>query len=176
MAAMTDRWFGIGAAIVCAACAPTLDWRETRPPGSAVEALFPCKPASHARRLELAGASVEMTLYACEAGGATYALAFTDLKDPTRVTVALKALAHAAQANVGASAPRMTAPAQVPGMTPNAQALRAQIDGRAPDGRPVTQHVAWFAYGTQAMQATVLAERPDGAAVATFFDALRIRP
>ena len=38
------------------ACSPTLDWREARPEGSGVAALFPCRPDQHERTVRIAGA------------------------------------------------------------------------------------------------------------------------
>ena len=77
---------------VLAACTPTLDWREVRPGAAEAVALFPCKPASHARELALAGQQVKLTLHACQAGDATWGLAWADVGDPGRVADALQAL------------------------------------------------------------------------------------
>lgn len=156
------------------ACSPTLDWREVRPDGSAARLMFPCKPASHARQVTLAGAAVEMSMFACTAGQATYALAFADMTDPARVTPALAELSRAASANLRAEGPPSAVPLRVPGMTPNDQATRLQIAGRLPDGRRVQEHAAFFVYGTRVYQATLMAERPDAEALDTFFGALRV--
>ena len=156
------------------ACTPSLDWREVRPEGSGARLMFPCKPASHARQVALAGAAVEMSMFACSAGAATYALAFADMADPARVTPALAELARAASANLQSSTSGLSAPLRVPGMTPNDQAARWQIAGRLPDGRAVQEHAAFFAYGTRVYQATVLGERLDAEALDTFFGALRV--
>jgi hypothetical protein len=84
------------------ACAPSLDWREVRPDDSGVLALFPCKPASHARALPLAGSTVRFVLYACAAGGATWGLGFAELGDPARVAAALTELREQAARNIAA--------------------------------------------------------------------------
>jgi hypothetical protein len=163
-------------AALAAACTPALDWREVRPAGSAALALFPCKPASHARAVPLAGRRVELALYACSAGGATYALAFADLADPALVGAALTELKDSAWANVRAPQSSATQPVQVPGMTPNPAALRWQVAGQLPDGRPVQETGAVFAHATRVYQATVVAPRLDGEATQTFMDALRLAP
>jgi hypothetical protein len=176
---MRNRGIGIPALWLAAACGgactPTLDWRDVQPAGSRLQLLMPCKPASHARRIVLAGASVEMTLFACEAGGDTYAVGFADLRDPGRVTVALEELARAAQANLRATTASRAVPARIEGMTPNAGATRLSLQGQLPDGRAVTEAVVVFAYGTSVMQATVVGARPDAAAVETFIESLRVR-
>jgi len=168
------RWpFGL-AALLLSACAPELDWRELRPAGTSVQVLMPCKPTSHARRVALAGAEVEMALYACRAGDATWALAHADLVDPGRVGAALDELARAAQRNL-ASADASAQPAAVPGMTPNPGARRWRVEGRLPDGRAVVETVVLFAHGTRVVQASVIAERADAAALATFVESLRVK-
>lgn len=156
-----------------AACAPELDWREVRPAGTSVQLLMPCKPASHARRVTLAGAEVEMTLHACRAADATWAVAHADVADPARVSAALDELALAAQRNVGAATASVQ-PAAVRGMTPNPGARVLRIEGRLADGRAVVETVVLFAHGTRAVQASVLAERADAAALATFVESLRV--
>lgn len=162
------------AAVVTLACTPTLDWREVRPAGSSAQLMFPCKPASHARRVALAGAEVEMSMFACTAGKVTYALAFADVADPARVTPALGELVRAASANVQASAPPRPAPGRARGTTPNGQAGHWQIVGRLPDGRSVHEQVEFFAFGTRVYQATVVGDRLDDEAAETFFSALRV--
>jgi hypothetical protein len=155
-------------------CAPTLNWREVRPEGSSAQLMFPCKPASHARQVRLAGPAVEMSMYACSVGAATYAVAFADLVDPARVTPALTELALAARNNLQSGAAAESAPLRVPGMTPNDQAMRWHITGRLGDGRTMQEHAAFFAYGTRVYQATVIGERLDEGALETFFGALRV--
>ena len=162
------------AACSAIACTPTLDWRELRPDGSGAHLMFPCRPASHARQVTLAGARVEMSMYACSAGQATYALAFADMADPARVTPALEELAQAARTHLQPTAQASSAPVRVQGMTPNDQAARWQIAGRLPDGRTLQEQAAFFAYGTRVYQATVIGERLDTGALETFFGALRV--
>lgn len=136
--------------------------------------MFPCKPASHAREVTLTGVRVEMSMFACTAGDATYALASADMGDPARVTSALTELARAASANLQSTAPPSVKPAQVRGMTPNPEAAQWQIDGRLPDGRAVREQATFFAHGTRVFQATVMGARLDAEAIETFFGALRV--
>jgi hypothetical protein len=159
-----------------AACTPALDWRELRPKGSAATAMFPCKPASHARDVRLAGATVSMSMFACSAGDTTFALAFADMKDPSLVGQALDELAQAAHSHLQAAASSASQPLSVPGMTPNARAALWRLQGRLPDGRLVQERVALFAHGTQIYQATILGAVLDAQAQEVFFGALRMHP
>jgi hypothetical protein len=159
--------------VLLCACSPTLDWREVRPEGSGAVALFPCKPSTDARMVMLEGARVRMLLTACRAGDATWALAFADAAEPSKVTPALAALRAASVANLGAPA-QVIAPMQVNGMTPNPQAERVRIEGKLPDGEAVTLDTGFFAKGTWVFQATVMGAKPGSEAVATFFDSLKL--
>jgi hypothetical protein len=158
--------------LACAACSAAFDWREVRPEGSDLVALFPCKPASHARQLSLAGAAARTTLYACSTGGATWAVSFADVQDPARVAPALLALRQAAAGNV-AAAEAKPLELRVAGATPHREAGRWAFDGRYPDGRAVRMQSAVFSRGTVVYQATVLGERLDEAALDTFYTSLR---
>ena len=156
-------------------CAPELDWREVRPPGQTVPALFPCKPAVQERRVQLAGKQVSLTLQACTTGGQTWGLASADLGDPALVGPALTELGAAAALNIGAAAPAATA-LQVPGATPNPASQRAMLSGALPDGKRVQMQLAVFAHGTRVYQATVLGEQVPVEAAQTFLGALRVAP
>jgi hypothetical protein len=161
------------AALLLAACSPALDWREVRPEASGVVALFPCKPASHARSVTLAGAPVRLTLVACNAAGATWAIAYTDVVDPARVGPALKELREAAASNLGAAS-EATMAWQLGGATPHPQSGRFEMNGHLPDGKPMREQLALFARGTTVVQATALGERLDADSLETFFTGLRL--
>ncbi len=155
------------------ACAPTFNWREVRPEGSAAALLFPCKPESRTRLAMLGGQAVTMTMVSCSAQGVTFALVHADLGDPTRVTPALIAMRTALATN--AEAREMNAePFVLAGMTPNVDAVRVRLAGRAPDGAPIEEEAAFFARGMRVYQAAVLGAQLDAQAVGVFFDNLQL--
>lgn len=166
---------GMLGAVLLAACSPSEDWRDVRPAGSGAQLLFPCKPASQTRDVPLAGHPVPMTLLACRAGANTFAFAHADVVDPARVTPALRALADAAAANLGAT-PERGEPWRVDGMTPNPEARRLRFQGRLPDGTAVREDVVTFARGTRVFQATVVGPAPAPESVAVFFDNVKFPP
>lgn len=168
------------AAAVCAAallgaCSPALDWREVRPEGSGASLLLPCRPASHARELPLAGARVKLTLHACEAAGTTWAVAWADVADPARVGAALQELRQSVASNLGGARLAALAP-EVPGRTPNPEGGVFELSGRLPDGQAVRGRVAVAALGTRVLQFTALGPKPDAAALDTFAQSLRLSP
>jgi hypothetical protein len=167
-------WAG-AAALLLAACAPALDWREVRPEGSRVVLLMPCKPTAQQRQLPLAGAAVRLSLHACRADGQTWGIAHADVEDPARVAAALAELRASTAANVAAEGVQRL-PLEVPGATPQPGSERVRFDGRLPDGRPVQAQVAVFAHGTHVFQVTALGERLPDEAADTFFGSIRLAP
>jgi hypothetical protein len=164
----------IGGALLQAACAPTLDWREVRLPSGAVAA-FPCKPSHDSRRVRLAGRDVEMTLHSCTAAGATWALSDADVLDPSKVASTLDAMSTAVVRNIRVEpSGAASAPFDAAGMTPNPRAAHLRATGKTPDGGTVTLETAVFAKGTRVFQATILAPRLDEHASQTFFTSLRL--
>lgn len=158
-----------------AACSPTLDWRDVRPPGSGVQLLFPCKPATETRSVALAGQLLKMTMVACQAGGATYALAFADTGDAARLANALIALREAQAGNLRAR-PQPPAPLRVAGARALPQAERVQLEGQFPDGTAVRQHAGYFAAGTRVYQVAVLGAVVETGAADAFFEGIRVTP
>ena len=159
-------------ALLGAACTPTLDWREVRPEGSGATLLMPCKPNSMKRSVRLAANTLSLALYACSAGGQTWAIASADVGDPARVTAALDELEAAARTNLSAG-PVQTLALTVPGATPNPSSRRVQFSGRLGDGTVVQEQLAVFAHGTRVFQATVLGPQLPAEGVETFFGSLR---
>lgn len=164
-------WACLGA-VALTACSPALDWRQVRPPDSQVQLLFPCKPMTQVRRVTLAGQELRLSLHACSAGGQTWALAHADLGDPSRLGPAQAELLVSAAANLGAQ-PTAGQALQVAGATPHAGSQRMRVAGQLPDGSPVTEEVAVFAYGTRVYQATALGTVLSAEAVQTFIGSLR---
>jgi hypothetical protein len=158
--------------IVLAACTPALNWRETRPEGSGVKMLFPCRPDRHERTIRVAGAELHMQMHFCSAAGAAFSLAFVDASDPTRVTPLLARLRAAAAANVGGTATVRTM--VVPGATPNEQSALIRVEGHLPDGRGVVEHAAFFVKGLRLYQATALGKSLTTDALETFFSSIEI--
>jgi hypothetical protein len=144
-----------------------------RPEGSGAVAWFPCRPASHARIVALAGEQVRLTLHACAADGATWALAHADLTDPAHVSQALDDLRSSAMANLAATTVRQLH-GRVGGETPNPRSGRFDFDGRLPSGDMVSERMAVFSKGTRVFQATVLGARQDAQALEAFFGGLRV--
>jgi len=160
--------------IGCAACAPTLDWREVRLAEDSASVLLPCKPTARTRTVKLGAVSAKMQLHACSAGGVTWAVAHADLVDPALVGPALAELRDAFARNLGASS-RSAMLWQVPGMTPSDQAQRLRLDGTLPRSEAVQAEAGFFAKGTRIFQTTAIGPHLDEASLGTYFAGIRLR-
>lgn len=163
------------ATAVLTGCAPEFDWREVRPADSGVSALFPCKPRTISRDLTLDGAPMRLTVAACEAGGATYALSYGSVADASRAGQALAALREAAVGNVHGIV-REESPLRVSGMTPSPQALRLRLAASAPEGEGREVVSAFFSRGARIYQAAVVARQLDEASVESYVGSLVLSP
>lgn len=160
-----------GLLLALMACAPSLNWREVRPPqGQGLVLMFPCKPEHHERRLTLPGLNggpVTMHLLSCEADGRTWALSYLDASTPERWLQAPHALSDALWANLSVGRPasgdarRDLGPAAVPGMTPHPAARIWQMTGQRPVSATTfeaAQVQTWlFTKGLSVFQASVWA-------------------
>ena len=162
-----------GVVLVLAACSPALDWRQLRPDGWGLAVALPCRPASQARSVALAGPPVELRLLACSAEDHTFAVASADMADPARVGPALQALGAAALANVQGRV-EAERPAAVPGMTPHPAARQWQVAGRLPDGQPVREQVLVFAHGLRVYQVTLVGPRADDTLARPLFESVAV--
>ncbi|MGZ5131415.1 MAG: hypothetical protein ACXWCV_08585 [Caldimonas sp.] len=169
-----DR-FSAALLLVLAACAPPLDWRDSRPEGSGVAMLFPCRPDRHERPVRIGKATLRMQMHSCEAAGATFSLAFVDAPQPDQVVPLLAELRSHAAANIAGvvAEPR---PFEPPGATPNEQSGLLRIEGHLPDGRRVVEHAAFFVKGLRLYQATAIGAALPAEAVETFFGAIKVAP
>ena len=162
--------FPLGLLLLLAACAPRLDWREARPAGAGVLALFPCKPELERRELPAppGAARLNMGLAACKAGGLSFSLAWAEMAEPAQVGPALAQMRDSLAQRLHARA-AAAEPLRVPGMTPHPQALQQALTGEAQQAR-----VAVFARGLQVYQAVMLGPRTDAEAWETFVTSLRL--
>jgi hypothetical protein len=156
-------------------CTPDYNWRDVKPDGAALAAMFPCRPEHHVRTVSLSEAIVApMHLLVCRSARVTFAVGYLDVAAPADVSAALIALRMAAVANIsGADGP--TSPFVVPGMTPSAYAVAISARGRLADGAPIQSRMGFFVRGTRIYQATVFGPELDPEAMQTFFGSLRVQ-
>jgi hypothetical protein len=104
------------AAVLLGACNPTYNWRDYASPDAPYRIMFPAKPASYTRTIDLDGMQVSMTMTAAEVDGATFAVGAAEAPDEARAQAALEAMQEALLRNIGATAAGKQAAAK-PGKT-----------------------------------------------------------
>ena len=163
-------------AVAGVACTPTFDWRTVRPEGTAIESLWPCRPAAERRAVRLAGADRPMALHACAAGGVRFALAVVAAGDPAQVAEVAAELRRATASNLGTTAVPVARPWAVRGATANAASGRVTLVGRAADGRPLVAELGLFVTGTTVLQAVAVGDTLPPDVVDTFVASFAVAP
>jgi hypothetical protein len=143
------------AATLLAGCNPTYNWRDHASPDGAWKALFPAKPATFARSVDLDGLRVEMTMTAGEVDGVTFAVGSASAPDGARAQAALPAMRRALLRNIGKDD-------DVTPATP-ATHYELQVDATgSSNGRPMRLQGRFVARGARVFQVIVLG-KPDAA-------------
>ncbi len=157
------------------ACSPTFNWRSVPLADLGGTALLPCKPERAEREVALTGQPVLLRMLACDAGGATFALAWAALPEGVAPDAALAHWRAATLAHIDASAPALLAEPQPPGGLP--ALVRLQAEGQRANGVPVTLQAVWTARRvgaqTYAVQAALYSAKAEPVLADTFFESLR---
>lgn len=88
---------------VISACSPKFDWRDYRSADAPYAVLFPGKPASQTRDIDLDGQPVSMTMTAVEVDGVTFAVGSAQLPDAAKAQAGAVAMKTALVKNIGAT-------------------------------------------------------------------------
>jgi hypothetical protein len=94
------------AAFALAACSPKYNWRDYASTDAPYRVMFPGKPASYTRGVDLNGMTVDMTMTATEVEGAMYAVGTAQAPDAAQAQAALAAMKIALVRNIGATSAR----------------------------------------------------------------------
>lgn len=162
------------AAVVLAlsACSPAFNWRTVRPESSGLQALMPCKPDEARRDTPLGGAVTPLNMLSCEAGGATFALAWADLGQPERVPAALVQWRAASLISLKAAPEAARSWTQlVPGAE---RAEGIDVQGVRHDSSATRAQVLYFARGARVFQAAIYGSAVGPEEVSTFFEGLQL--
>jgi hypothetical protein len=123
------------AALLLAACNPTYNWRDVSSEDAPFRVMFPDKPATHTRAIDLNGMKVNMTMTAAQVEGTTFAVGAAEAPDAARAEAALAAMKTALVNNIGATVTSEKARATASG---SARSAAIDIDARGKrDGVPM---------------------------------------
>jgi len=164
------RFLFLAAVMALAACSPELNWREVRADPTALTVLLPCKPDRGARVVPLAGRDTPLNMLGCDAGGATFAVAFADTADAGQAAAVLAQWRSATLANMRAGVPAQQ-PFTVAG---GVASVRVAASGQRPDGKPVQSQALYFSQGPRVYQAVIYADKLTADVADTFFGGLKL--
>ena len=153
-----SRWlrlFGAGAALMGAlwGCNPTYNWREVRPEGTSLKALFPCKPESASRTVNMGGRDVVLNMLSCDANQHTFALAAMRLPEGAQTADVALSLKKATLASM--KSPANTEKPWTPDVRLGVPFQAWQAQGLRHDGSVVQAHVLFFSRGAELFQVAV---------------------
>jgi hypothetical protein len=83
-----------------AACSPKYNWRDYASPDAPYRVMFPSKPSTFTREIDLDGMKVPMTMTAAEVDGATFAVGTAQAPDAARAQAAVEAMQLALVRNI----------------------------------------------------------------------------
>ena len=92
----------LAATLLLLGCNPTYNWRDYSSPDASYRIMFPAKPATHTRSVDLNGMQVDITMTAAEVEGVTFAVGSGVAPDPARAQAAVAAMKTALVRNIGA--------------------------------------------------------------------------
>ena len=90
------------ASALLAGCNPAYNWRDHTSEDGRFKVLFPAKPATLTRMVDLGGLQVEMTMTAAKVDNTTFAVGTAVAPDAARAQAALPAMRLALLRNIGA--------------------------------------------------------------------------
>jgi hypothetical protein len=93
----------LAAALLFSACSPKFDWRDYRGPAVPYTALFPGKPATQTRPINLGEDKADMHMAATEVDGVTFAVGSAELPDAGRAQAAITAMKNTMVKNLNAT-------------------------------------------------------------------------
>jgi hypothetical protein len=99
---MQKRPFLFLAALLLSGCNPTYNWRDYSSTDAPYRIMFPAKPATHTRAIDLNGMQVEMTMTAAEVEGVVFAVGTGVAPDAAQAQAARAAMKMALVRNLGA--------------------------------------------------------------------------
>jgi hypothetical protein len=100
---LPPAFFLLLACALLGACSPKYNWRDYASPDASYRVLFPAKPASATRNVDLDGMQVSMSMTAAEVDGATFAVGSAEAPDEARARSAVPAMMKALLRNIGAA-------------------------------------------------------------------------
>lgn len=170
------RWRALAVAallLTTTACNPTWNWREVRGNDAPYSVLFPGKPSTLARPVNLNGMAVNMSMTAAETNDVTFAVGSAVVSDPAQQQAALLAMQIAMVRNISGEIRRQ----QTVKMAGGIPATEIEAIGHGRNAAETMLLVARFAVsGERVYQAVAVGPQKNlpQEAIDTFFSSLAL--
>jgi hypothetical protein len=146
--------FVLAVPLLLTACNPTYNWRDYSSPDAAYRIMFPAKPATHTRSVDLNGMQVDMTMTAAEVEGVMFAVGTGVAPDPAQARAAVSAMKTALVRNIGARVERESSAVAT---TAAGQDAAVDIDALgSANGQPMKLRGHFAAHGKRFYQVIVM--------------------
>lgn len=166
------------AASVLAACSPKFDWRDYRSTDAPYAVLFPAKPATHTRTINLDGQQVKMTMAAAEIDGVTFAVGSAQVDDPAKAQLAAVAMKAALVRNIAGTvtSDQVTGTSSGNGGMQGQQTVLAVEANGSQKGEPMRLVGRFIAKDTRIYQVIVIGQgkHMENDAVETFMSSFKL--
>jgi len=163
----SKRTFAVVAAVAAlVACSPKYDWRDFRSNDAPFSVLFPGKPGTHSREIDLDGQKVQMTMAAAEVEHTMFAVGSAELSDAAKAAQAVQAMKTQMVRNIGAKVDKEST---------KDGAFLVDASGVS-NGMPMRLHARFLSRGKRAYQVVVIgpAKEIDAEVVDTFMSSFKL--
>lgn len=173
--------YAVAAVFAITACSPVFNWREVQLESGGLTALLPCKPDRATRDVLFGEDQVSVQMVGCQAGGATFTIAYAVARDATQAATWLSAWKTTMSTKLQAPT-SIEAPVDVGGAAARPAPLELKAEGRDAAGHSVPARVWWFAQAAKSggpgevllYQAMILGQPADVDAATAFFEGLHL--
>lgn len=154
---ITSLLAGFLAALALTACSPKFNWRDYSSTHAPYRVMFPDKPSTHTRQVNLNGLKVDMTMTAVDIDGTMFAVGTGEAPDAASAQAAVGAMKTALIKNIGAT---LQSEKTVPSSLPGASAIEIAASG-SNRGQPMRLAGRFEAHGKRFYQVIVMGKASD---------------
>jgi hypothetical protein len=167
----------LSAGVTLAGCSPKFNWRDYHGADAPYTAMFPGKPSTYTRPVNLGQATVDMTMTAAEVDGVTFAIGNAEMRDPAQAKAAVTAMKTALINNINGTVKHEKA-AEASSSSGGTATKQSSVEIEASgvqNGMPLLLHGRFIAKDARIYQVIVVGKERDisGESVKTFMDAFK---
>lgn len=156
------------------ACSPDYNWREARLTEAKAKLLLPCKPDTGSRQLMLAGQSVKIEMAGCEAGGAMFVFAHTEMTDAEQANSGVHDWENFMRKNMQTSEDGKFVPYEIKYQLTKLQGIRYMAMGKNEVQQNIEVQAMWVTRGADLYHALTYSKKLNQEAVENFLSGIEL--